>query len=100
MLIPPRWSQKNKDDVMILFLGQQALNKRSNPTINVVVYFHTEQTATTAKTLDRLETRLQSLRGGGGREGLGIRGYCFRYNNNGDGVSMINQVTSRQTLRD
>ena len=32
---------------MVPFLGQRALNKRSNPTINVVVYFHTEQTTTT-----------------------------------------------------
>ena len=62
---------------MVSLLGQQALNKRSNPTINIVGHLNTEQTATTAKTLKRLGTRLQSLtrRGGGG---LGSRGFCFR----------------------
>ena len=47
--------------VTVLFLGQQALYKRSNPTINVVVYFHTEQIAKTAKILKRLGTTFQSL---------------------------------------
>ena len=60
---------------MVPFLGHQALNKRSNPNTNVVVYFHTEQTAKTAKTLKRLGTRLQSL-----QRGVGTGGFCFRYN--------------------
>ena len=55
--------KKNEQNniVKVPFLGQQALNKCSNPTINVVVYFHTEPTATTVKTLKGLGTSLQSL---------------------------------------
>ena len=59
---------------MFPFLGQQALNERSNPTINAVVYFHTELTATTAKTLKRLGTSHP--------KGVGTRGFFFRYNIN------------------